>query len=448
MPYWQVCLAALIAYRIVQESYILFIGRSATFLDNPQRKTKQVQRAMLTTKCPTGERPVSWRDKFTQLFSLQQKPTQNALPSSAVSSAVHEAWQLAQFRYEELRQGIQRIYYINLDKNIKRKKFMERNLRKVQPKVPILRFPAVTGTRNHKACASGTAKTATTTTTLVQHSQDDNSSYSSSRWCQGLSGLSRSFIKLMDTQNMTGISIVLEDDFALAPNLTFIQQAIWQVPGDWDIIRFWGERYEMALTPSAFHKIAPEPKFTAAPSTLLLEEEHHVEIYRTELPKAFIKSSSSRSNDNNRINPRVCSGTYAMVWRESSLTKLHRAWSRRPYNAVDCRLATEPDLQSYLIGPQSRQEFRDRFGIHDNIMAGEESEIRQYHNRAADSFMMVSCGNHQAESCQACPERNGAVWCHGDCEWDVDACVLKTKRDTTTAESNFGETTTTTTTTE
>ena len=40
---------------------------------------------------------------------------------------------------------------------------------------------------------------------------------------------------------------------------------------------------------------------------------------------------------------------------------------------------------------------------------------------------MVSCGNHDASSCQACPQGNGASWCNGECKWNWsnNQCVAK-----------------------
>ena len=40
---------------------------------------------------------------------------------------------------------------------------------------------------------------------------------------------------------------------------------------------------------------------------------------------------------------------------------------------------------------------------------------------------MVSCGNHDASSCQECPQGNGASWCNGDCQWNWNnnRCVAK-----------------------
>lgn len=34
----------------------------------------------------------------------------------------------------------------------------------------------------------------------------------------------------------------------------------------------------------------------------------------------------------------------------------------------------------------------------------------------------VSCGNHQAPSCEKCPQGHGAAWCNGDCFWCNGKC--------------------------
>lgn len=38
----------------------------------------------------------------------------------------------------------------------------------------------------------------------------------------------------------------------------------------------------------------------------------------------------------------------------------------------------------------------------------------------------VVCGNHHAASCAGCPQGNGEGWCHGDCKWikETDDCIL------------------------
>jgi len=39
----------------------------------------------------------------------------------------------------------------------------------------------------------------------------------------------------------------------------------------------------------------------------------------------------------------------------------------------------------------------------------------------------VLCGGHNAESCDLCPQGNGASWCNGECEWLNDECVRSSK---------------------
>merc|ERR1712048_1445744 len=41
----------------------------------------------------------------------------------------------------------------------------------------------------------------------------------------------------------------------------------------------------------------------------------------------------------------------------------------------------------------------------------------------------VSCGNHNAVNCSACPQGHGVSWCHGDCQWLNAQCVPKANVD-------------------
>ena len=45
--------------------------------------------------------------------------------------------------------------------------------------------------------------------------------------------------------------------------------------------------------------------------------------------------------------------------------------------------------------------------------------------------LLVSCGNHKAESCFECPKGNGQAWCNGDCVWDSGKDLCKLPGDTT-----------------
>ena len=37
----------------------------------------------------------------------------------------------------------------------------------------------------------------------------------------------------------------------------------------------------------------------------------------------------------------------------------------------------------------------------------------------------VSCGGHDAGSCEECPQGNGAYWCNDECQWVNNKCILK-----------------------
>ena len=38
-------------------------------------------------------------------------------------------------------------------------------------------------------------------------------------------------------------------------------------------------------------------------------------------------------------------------------------------------------------------------------------------------FLGVSCGGHEASSCQECTQGNGTSLCNGDCIWSNSQCV-------------------------
>ena len=40
----------------------------------------------------------------------------------------------------------------------------------------------------------------------------------------------------------------------------------------------------------------------------------------------------------------------------------------------------------------------------------------------------VSCGNHYASSCNACPQGHGQNWCHGECKWQSGKCCYDLAR--------------------
>ncbi|KAL7573114.1 hypothetical protein ACA910_018792 [Epithemia clementina (nom. ined.)] len=279
--------------------------------------------AVFLISMPSGEKA---RNRSRNSFVLQ---SDDSKPSMSM-----EQTQSSPSRQEELSQGIQRIYYINLDKNVRRRLLMETALSHVRPHVPYHRFPAIIGSANDSECRSYKVEP---------------------QRCEGISGLSQTVIQLMDTQNMTGISVVLEDDFAIASDLTKIQQAIDLVPDDWDIIRFLYFRREFGVNPLAFHRV----NFHLESSTG--NEDSHdlgsLDMFRVQL-RELVRPGPANF---------VCSGTYAMVWRESSLPKLRQIWSLKPYRDIDCRLAEDPGLKSYLLGFQRKRTFKQFFGTYHTI---------------------------------------------------------------------------------
>ena len=125
---------------------------------------------------------------------------------------------------------IDRIYYINLAKHDDRRAFMEAWLLKQQIQYQRVEgsFGATTG------CASWLSDPAQ---------------------CQGVQGVRDSNLRIIDSKNMSGISLVLEDDVLVATDR--IAEAIRDVPPDWDIIRFdCGRAYHTyASVPPAFRRV-------------------------------------------------------------------------------------------------------------------------------------------------------------------------------------------------
>ena len=258
----------------------------------------------------------------------------------------------------EIKQGVQRIYYINLDKNFGRRQQMENALQQVQPPIPYYRFAALTGTLDGSQCVKG--------------KQD-------SAWCRGISGLSDTNRRLLETQNMSGgLTMILEDDYVLAPNRTLWEAAIQLVPDDnWDVIRF------MLKTPIAcFLKLLLEGVWHPGTSTRqwrrMSESQHLLLCIDTPRPK--------RKNTEGDI----CQGTHVQIWRESSLYKLHRLWSRRPYEDIDCAFTmAKPAIRSYVVGV---------FGDHDSVEylgdiikpPNEDTDIpKQDHQLQKNNFVLV-----------------------------------------------------------
>lgn len=50
-----------------------------------------------------------------------------------------------------------------------------------------------------------------------------------------------------------------------------------------------------------------------------------------------------------------------------------------------------------------------------NQESGESRDDKAAGN--GNAIATVQCGGHTAPSCEACPQGNGKMWCHGDCAW-------------------------------
>jgi hypothetical protein len=110
--------------------------------------------------------------------------------------------------------AIDRIYYINLEKNSLRRQGMEFMLQ--QQFIPFKRIPARIGVTDQ--CAKSANNT---------------------NKCRGVSGLARTLVGMLNEENTTGLSLVLQDDLMLTdPGLQRLQESIKMVPDDWDLIRF------------------------------------------------------------------------------------------------------------------------------------------------------------------------------------------------------------------
>jgi len=70
--------------------------------------------------------------------------------------------------------------------------------------------------------------------------------------------------------------------------------------------------------------------------------------------------------------------------------------------------------------------------IHDNIRKTAIQQPQSSHKeyKTYPGFTTkpsVLCGGHTAESCDLCPQGNGASWCNGECEWIDNECVRSSK---------------------
>jgi hypothetical protein len=199
---------------------------------------------------------------------------------------------------------IDRIYYINLQKNIYRRQFMEGWLSK-QP-TPYERVQALVG--DPDSCVAA---------------------YNNSHRCQGMSGLIKTGLHIMENYNTTGLTLVLEDDFKVL-NMNRLLASIPLARNNWDILRW--DCY--GRIPINFKHVAPYTFRT-----------RHVQECASE-PGLDWKTSCT-----------FCGGTHAMLWRKghagptsSSIDRLKRLWGKMPYDDIDCRLSEYlPEVPPFMV---------------------------------------------------------------------------------------------------
>jgi hypothetical protein len=135
--------------------------------------------------------------------------------------------------------------------------------------------------------------------------------------CRGLSGLARTLVGIIEKENTTGLSLVLEDDYVVHdPHFSRLYEAIQMVPNDWDLIRF--DCYDLG----------------------------HVQFRSL---NRFVIDTSLILGCQNTKSCFYCGGTHSMLFRGTSVHKLKEMWSTTPYQDVDCMIAKWPALKSYCV---------------------------------------------------------------------------------------------------
>lgn len=104
-------------------------------------------------------------------------------------------------------------------------------------------------------------------------------------------------------------------------NMSMIEEALTLIPNDWDIIRIECVDYD----------IRQSFDYIEHPDYLMFRAQ-------------FVRPCNGEHENCN-----YCGGAFAMLLRESSLSKLFRVWSTLPAADLDCRLAHELSIRSYCF---------------------------------------------------------------------------------------------------
>jgi hypothetical protein len=140
--------------------------------------------------------------------------------------------------------------------------------------------------------------------------------------CRGISGIVKTLTGIIDNENTTGVSLVLEDDmFPLDIDLSRLEEAIKYVPNDWDLIRFdcWDG---------------------------MLHSAGWLNLFTIDVNKLRKKTCK---NDLENCKISFCGGAFAMLWRGTSVEKLKTMWNAKPIDDADCRIGKTLSVQSYCL---------------------------------------------------------------------------------------------------
>lgn len=193
---------------------------------------------------------------------------------------------------------VERIYYINLKKNTERRNQTEEWLKRQS--IPYQRIEALVGTDND-TCLEGMTP----------------------QRCRGIIGLAKTNLEIMKSHDVSGLTLVFEDDYVVQRDLRqAVRDTLQLVPNDWDIIR-WDCKGPVR---SSF------PVLVKTNETVVFRTAHLLPC-RGGMNESFCK---------------FCGSTHAMLWRETSLPKIEQLWAKLPLDDIDCRLVTTA-INSYCV---------------------------------------------------------------------------------------------------
>ena len=270
-----------------------------------------------------------------------------------------------------------RILYINMDHRMDRRKHMESWLSRESP-VPYRRVRAHAGNESSQ-CVPGKQSPAR---------------------CRGIAGLASTLVRTIDQlEGAAGDTLILEDDVYV--RVAELRRHVARVPDDWEVIRF-----------DCFGYVPPSFKFVEDD---IFEPRH-------------IRPCSARSLKLNTSYPKeahcwFCGGTFAMLIRESSRSKLRKIWSRQPNDDPDCILSrgwwpyqdgfttdSDEEAKAMAVAEMNRSE---------NNLLKSINNILTYANNLLTPFLSLLHDGQQHRLRQQCDERERERDC--ECDYDYDA---------------------------